>query len=347
MCRMCATRVPLFVLLTLVSVLSVVWAGDTTIAAAPGASPVFPAPPESADSGNIVGPGGGQVATPDGRITVDLPAGAVTRSTLMLPGITSPGGRPSDTIFDIDITAADANDGTAVTFEKPVTVHIAAMPGDLAHLPSGASTPYVAKLDTSAGTWATVEDSDTAAGAATFEITQPGHFTFKVQPPARDDKVSALIPGSLGGALISRDKGVSLEFAGVAVKETLRVEYQPVERFAADFEIVRQFELDAYAVDRADARVTAFEQPVAITVAHTSDELAGLSYEDLILYWRDESKNQWVPVDGQVSNGDGTLTIRATKTAQDMGLTPVAHFEGGFGAWKKAGGPVETVEPKK
>ena len=37
----------------------------------------------------------------------------------------------------------------------------------------------------------------------------------------------------------------------------------------------------------------------------------------------------------------------ATKTAQDMGLAPVAHFEGGFGAWKKAGGPVEKVEPKK
>jgi rhodanese-related sulfurtransferase len=37
----------------------------------------------------------------------------------------------------------------------------------------------------------------------------------------------------------------------------------------------------------------------------------------------------------------------ATKTAQDMGLTPVAHIEGGFGAWKKAGGPVQKVEPKK
>jgi rhodanese-related sulfurtransferase len=37
----------------------------------------------------------------------------------------------------------------------------------------------------------------------------------------------------------------------------------------------------------------------------------------------------------------------ATKTAQDMGLTPVAHLEGGFGAWKKAGGPVEKVEPRK
>ena len=32
----------------------------------------------------------------------------------------------------------------------------------------------------------------------------------------------------------------------------------------------------------------------------------------------------------------------AAKTAKDMGLKPVAHIEGGFGAWKKHGGPVET-----
>jgi hypothetical protein len=29
-----------------------------------------------------------------------------------------------------------------------------------------------------------------------------------------------------------------------------------------------------------------------------------------------------------------------------MGLTPVCHIEGGFGAWKKSGAPVVTVEPK-
>jgi rhodanese-related sulfurtransferase len=34
----------------------------------------------------------------------------------------------------------------------------------------------------------------------------------------------------------------------------------------------------------------------------------------------------------------------ATKTAQDMGLAPVMHVEGGFSAWKKAGGPVEMQE---
>ncbi len=33
----------------------------------------------------------------------------------------------------------------------------------------------------------------------------------------------------------------------------------------------------------------------------------------------------------------------STKLAQDMGLSPVAHIEGGFGAWVKADGPVETV----
>ena len=30
----------------------------------------------------------------------------------------------------------------------------------------------------------------------------------------------------------------------------------------------------------------------------------------------------------------------ATKAVQDMGLEPVAHLEGGFGAWKKSGAPV-------
>ena len=43
----------------------------------------------------------------------------------------------------------------------------------------------------------------------------------------------------------------------------------------------------------------------------------------------------------------GVRSALAAKTAQDMGLTPVCHIEGGFGAWKKAGAPVESVEPKK
>ena len=37
----------------------------------------------------------------------------------------------------------------------------------------------------------------------------------------------------------------------------------------------------------------------------------------------------------------GWRSALAAKTAQDMGLENVAHIDGGFGAWKKAGGPVE------
>ncbi len=42
----------------------------------------------------------------------------------------------------------------------------------------------------------------------------------------------------------------------------------------------------------------------------------------------------------------GWRSALAAKTAQDMGLKPVAHIAGGFGAWKKAGAPVEPASPK-
>src|ERR1700742_4629199 len=43
----------------------------------------------------------------------------------------------------------------------------------------------------------------------------------------------------------------------------------------------------------------------------------------------------------------GLRAALAAQAAQRMGLKPVAHIRGGFGAWKKAGGPVEAVEPHK
>jgi rhodanese-related sulfurtransferase len=42
----------------------------------------------------------------------------------------------------------------------------------------------------------------------------------------------------------------------------------------------------------------------------------------------------------------GFRSALATQTAQRMGLKPVSHIKGGFGAWKKAGGPVEALEKK-
>ena len=41
--------------------------------------------------------------------------------------------------------------------------------------------------------------------------------------------------------------------------------------------------------------------------------------------------------------GSGWRSALATKVAQDMGLAPVCHIDGGYTAWKKAGLPVEDV----
>jgi rhodanese-related sulfurtransferase len=43
----------------------------------------------------------------------------------------------------------------------------------------------------------------------------------------------------------------------------------------------------------------------------------------------------------------GMRSALAAKTADDMGLKPVAHMAGGFAAWKDAGGAVEAFTPKQ
>jgi rhodanese-related sulfurtransferase len=43
----------------------------------------------------------------------------------------------------------------------------------------------------------------------------------------------------------------------------------------------------------------------------------------------------------------GMRSALAAKAVSDMGLAPVAHMEGGFGAWREAGGAIEKVEPKR
>ncbi|TQV79626.1 rhodanese-like domain-containing protein [Denitrobaculum tricleocarpae] len=42
----------------------------------------------------------------------------------------------------------------------------------------------------------------------------------------------------------------------------------------------------------------------------------------------------------------GWRSALATQTVQRMGLEPVAHIDGGFTAWKDAGGAIEMPEPR-
>jgi len=72
----------------------------------------------------------------------------------------------------------------------------------------------------------------------------------------------------------------------------------------------------------------------------------------MLEFWIDPESPYYKPIFGEDKTfiffcAGGMRSALATKTAQDMGLKPVAHIIGGFGAWKKAGGPVETDSSKK
>ena len=65
----------------------------------------------------------------------------------------------------------------------------------------------------------------------------------------------------------------------------------------------------------------------------------------MLEFWIDPSSPYAKPVFAEPKRfiffcAGGWRSALAAKTAQDMGLDNVAHVEGGFSAWKKAGGPV-------
>jgi rhodanese-related sulfurtransferase len=72
----------------------------------------------------------------------------------------------------------------------------------------------------------------------------------------------------------------------------------------------------------------------------------------MLEFWLDPASKYHKPVfsaDGKFVFfcAAGSRSALATQTAQRMGLRPVAHIAGGFGAWRSAGGPVEMTEKPK
>jgi rhodanese-related sulfurtransferase len=72
----------------------------------------------------------------------------------------------------------------------------------------------------------------------------------------------------------------------------------------------------------------------------------------MLEFWIDPESKYFKPVFGEDKKfvffcAAGWRSALATQTAQRMGLSPVAHIKGGFGAWRAGGGPVDTAEPAK
>ncbi len=78
-----------------------------------------------------------------------------------------------------------------------------------------------------------------------------------------------------------------------------------------------------------------------------------LAPRGMLEFWVDPASPYFKPAFGDESKefvlfcGAGWRSALATRTLQDMGMTNVAHIDGGFAEWKKQGAPVETLEAHK
>lgn len=73
----------------------------------------------------------------------------------------------------------------------------------------------------------------------------------------------------------------------------------------------------------------------------------------MLEFWVDPASPYFKPVFADESKeyilfcGAGWRSALATKALQDMGMTNVAHIDGGWAEWVKQGAPTETLEQHK
>lgn len=78
-----------------------------------------------------------------------------------------------------------------------------------------------------------------------------------------------------------------------------------------------------------------------------------LAPRGMLEFWVDPASPYFKPVFADESKqfilfcGAGWRSALAAKTLQGMGMTNVAHIDGGFAAWQKAGAPTVTMEQHK
>ena len=118
-------------------------------------------------------------------------------------------------------------------------------------------------------------------------------------------------------------------------------------------------QVTTYTVDEVRARLT--DPKVKIVDIRDPRELeregtvpgALLAPRGMLEFWVDPESPYFKPVFADESKefilfcGAGWRSALATKTLQDMGMTNVAHIDGGYAAWKKAHAPMVTLDQHK
>ena len=117
-------------------------------------------------------------------------------------------------------------------------------------------------------------------------------------------------------------------------------------------------EVTTYSVDEVKARLD--DPTVQIIDIRDVRELTGGTVtgafhapRGMLEFWVDPASPYFKPLFADESLefvlfcGAGWRSALAAKTLQDMGMTNVAHIDGGYAEWVKQGAPTETLEERK
>ncbi len=117
-------------------------------------------------------------------------------------------------------------------------------------------------------------------------------------------------------------------------------------------------EVTTYSVDEVKARLG--DTTVQIVDIRDVRELTGGTVvgafhapRGMLEFWVDPASPYFKPLFADESKefilfcGAGWRSALAAKTLQDMGMTNVAHIDGGYAEWLTQGAPTETLEERK
>jgi rhodanese-related sulfurtransferase len=117
-------------------------------------------------------------------------------------------------------------------------------------------------------------------------------------------------------------------------------------------------EVKTYSVEEVAARLN--DPTVQIVDIRDVRELTGGTVmgafhapRGMLEFWVDPASPYFKPLFADENKefilfcGAGWRSALAAKTLQDMGMTNVAHIDGGYTEWLKQGAPTETLEERK
>lgn len=120
-------------------------------------------------------------------------------------------------------------------------------------------------------------------------------------------------------------------------------------------------QITTYTIEEVRTRLAACDPTLQMVDIRDPRELeregtvpgALLAPRGMLEFWVDPDSPYFKPVFADEGKefvlfcGGAWRSALAAKALQDMGMTNVAHVEGGFGAWVKAGAPAESMEAHK